>query len=294
MIHIIVPVHNRLELSKKCLRSLDEQSYKDWCVYFVDDGSSDGTYEWLQGMARDDVVHIVGTGEWWWTGAMKRGVDYIMKSCDKEDYIMSLNNDLVFKEHDSLLVLFNAVSSQDKAICGSISVSNTESEIVMSSGSRMISWFLNVSSHPFIGESYDDIRSSNIKSVDMLTGRSVIYPTFLFESNNFDDINFPQYAGDVEFTARMRSLGYKLLLVPNSAVLVSREDTGLNPMDRVLSFSEMVSTLFSIRSSNNILVRTRFSMRVPPLYARPTFFIMAMVKIFIQLWIGNYIARKNK
>lgn len=294
MIHIIVPVHNRLELSKKCLQSLDAQIHVDWCVYFVDDGSSDGTYEWLQGMDRGNVVHIIGDGSLWWTGSMKIGVEFIMKFCNKDDYIMSLNNDLVFKEDDSLLVLYNSVSSKQKTICGSISVSDTGSEVVMRSGSRMISWFLNISSHPFVGESYANIKNSNMKSVDMLTGRSVIYPALLFRNNNFDSINFPHYGGDNEFTARMKKLGCKLLLVPNSAILVNRDATGLNPMDRVLSLSEMVSTLFSTSSSNNIFTRTRFSMRVPPLYARPTFFIMAMIKIFIQLWIGNHIAKKHK
>jgi len=82
-------------------------------------------------------------------------------------------------------------------------------------------------------------------------------------------------------------------LVPESAVCVMREETGLNPMDRRLTFKEKIQSLFSIRSVNNLKIRARFAFKVPPPYARVTYFIVSMMKIFSQLLIGNYLAKKN-
>ena len=98
------------------------------------------------------------------------------------------------------------------------------------------------------------------------------------------------------FAILLISLGAlnKLFLVPKSAVYVMREETGLNPMDRCLTFREKILSLFSIRSVSNLMIRTRFAWKVPPIYARPTYFIVSMIKIFSQLLIGNYIAKRNK
>ena len=46
-------------------------------------------------------------------------------------------------------------------------------------------------------------------------------------------------------------------------------------MDRTLTFSEKVISLFSIKSVNNIFIRAKFALVVPPIYARPTYFLIA-------------------
>ena len=292
MIHIIIPVHNRIEYSKKCLESLDRESYSNWCVYFVDDGSTDGTSEWLSALERDDVQHIGGDGTLWWTGAMKLGVERVLARCEEFDYIMSLNNDLVLRG-DTLVTLLDAINSNGKSICSSISISDVKSEIVMSSGSKAISWILNIQWHPFVGKKYIDLIDEPLIELDFLTGRSVIYPIDVFVDNNFDAVNFPHYGGDSEFSARAKRMGYKLLLIPKSAVSVHRDSTGLNPMDKKLSLREMISSLSSIRSTNNLATKAKLAMRVPPWYARPTYFIIGILKIFIQLIIGNYMVKRR-
>jgi hypothetical protein len=291
MIHIIIPVHNRIELSKKCLESIDSQTYKDWCVYFVDDGSIDGTYEWLQNINRKNVKHLIGDGSLWWSGAMNKGIKRVLKIAKENDYIMSLNNDLIFADNNALLILLDAAIGHKKSICSSVSVSNNSNK-VMSSGSIMISWFLNITKHHFINRLYSDIKESEIKLLDMLSGRSVIYPIAVFKDNNFDEVNFPQYGGDNEFGIRAKKIGYKLLLIPKSAVLVNRDTTGMNFMEVKLSLKQKINSLFLINSCNNILIKYKFAMKAPPLWARPTYFIVSMIKIFIQLVIGNYFIKK--
>lgn len=46
-IDLIIPVYNSKQFMPGLLESIERQTYKNFRVIFVDDGSSDGTYEWL-------------------------------------------------------------------------------------------------------------------------------------------------------------------------------------------------------------------------------------------------------
>lgn len=48
-ISVIVPTYNRLKLLPRALKSVELQHYSDWELIVVDDGSDDGTPEWLRG-----------------------------------------------------------------------------------------------------------------------------------------------------------------------------------------------------------------------------------------------------
>ena len=43
MVDVVIPSYNRRELLKRAIRSVQKQTFKDWKLYVVDDGSSDGT-----------------------------------------------------------------------------------------------------------------------------------------------------------------------------------------------------------------------------------------------------------
>ena len=48
MIYIVIPVHNRIEKTIKCLNSIYMQNENDIQIVVVDDGSNDGTKQILQ------------------------------------------------------------------------------------------------------------------------------------------------------------------------------------------------------------------------------------------------------
>lgn len=48
LVSVIIPTYNRLNLLKQTMASVQSQSFKDYELIVVDDGSTDGTSEWLQ------------------------------------------------------------------------------------------------------------------------------------------------------------------------------------------------------------------------------------------------------
>lgn len=54
LITVYIPTFNRLELLKRAVSSVQNQTYKNFEIIIVDDNSSDGTQEFLEKMARED------------------------------------------------------------------------------------------------------------------------------------------------------------------------------------------------------------------------------------------------
>ena len=53
---VVVPTYNRLELLKRTLESLFQQELSDYEIIVVDDGSSDGTHEYLQFLSNEKKI----------------------------------------------------------------------------------------------------------------------------------------------------------------------------------------------------------------------------------------------
>ncbi len=290
MIHIVIPVHNRWPETRGCLTSLLEQTFTDFAVYVVDDGSTDGTAQSIAG--EFPAVRVIpGSGDLWWTGAMHRGVESVLESgVGEHDFIMSLNNDVVLPPQ-TLSRLHGFVTSHPGSIVNALSLDSVDRDTVITSGSRMLSWFLNISLHPFHGRSYASIEKRPVE-VDMLTGRSTLYPAAVFKQiGNFDSDRFPHYAGDVEFTIRARRKGWRLFLAPAAVIYVNQRTTGLHPLGMKLTAAQMIESLFSIKSSSNLAMRTKFAFCCCPWYAIPSYTLIMYLKIFVFTIVGNAYAR---
>ena len=91
-IYIIIPVHNRKHFTLECLLSLRKQTFQNFKVIVIDDGSTDGTGEMIE-KEFPDVILLKGDGDLWWTGATNLGVEYALTQAGQGDYILTLNND---------------------------------------------------------------------------------------------------------------------------------------------------------------------------------------------------------
>lgn len=92
MISIIVPVYNCIESLKYCVQSIQQQTYMNWKLVLVDDGSTDGTARLCDQLAemdsRIEVIHKLNGGV---SSARNAGIDAAIGEyitfCDSDDYL---------------------------------------------------------------------------------------------------------------------------------------------------------------------------------------------------------------
>src|SRR4051794_654183 len=93
IIYIVIPVHNRLDATRKCLASLHNQTYTGFRIVLVDDGSTDGTSEFVR-ESYPDVMVLSGDGNLWWTGAINLGIRYALAQASENYAVLVINNDV--------------------------------------------------------------------------------------------------------------------------------------------------------------------------------------------------------
>ena len=280
-IYIIIPIHNRKHFTRECLLSLRKQTFKNFKVIVVDDGSTDGTGEMIE-EEFPDVILLKGDGNLWWTGATNMGVEYALAQADQDDYILTLNNDTVVRR-DYIQMLLNSASKYPGSLIGSISVSDEDESVVVDAGVR-INWLTAKYTNLADGRSYNDIlrEGSLIQKVDVLTGRGTLIPIEAFrEVGLYDFKNLPHYGADYEFSRRANMNGYKLLIHYEAVVVSNVKMTGLNNRVNKLGWSDLIRSFFSIKSANNLMNRWKFARLCCAGWKFPVFYVCDMGRVII-------------
>ena len=273
-IYIVIAVFNRLKFTKDCLESLQKQSYRNFQVIVVDDGSTDGTYQYLK-ENYPEIMILQGDGNLWWTGATNLGVKKALElSSSPDDYILTLNNDLIVAD-DYLAQLIHVSIQEKPCIVGSVSVNiNNESKVVFA-GLKWNKITAKYSKPKEFTNCYNELQSHNLFiQSDLLPGRGTLIPIDLFKQIGlFDEKNFPHYAADDDFSLRGRKSGLKLLVATNAVVKSHVEESGIKPISGTDKITRTIAGLResfgSIKSVTNLSIRYRWAKKhtpIPPLY----------------------------
>ena len=203
---IIIPNYNGLKFMDECIRSLNVQTYPNFRTLVVDNGSTDGSVEWLKEHQIDTIFLPENTG---FSGAVNVGI----KAADTP-YVLLLNNDVRVDEY--------FVAEMVRAI--------GQSERIFSVSSRMIQMY-----HPdrlddagdmysLLGWAYQrgvgrDLthyrRSSRVFSA---CAGAAIYRREVFEEiGYFDEMHFA-YLEDIDVGYRARIYGYDNIYCPTAIV----------------------------------------------------------------------------
>jgi len=271
-IYIVIPVHNRLGATRECLESLTCQTYQCFKVVLIDDGSTDGTFDYI-GEEYPEVTIIKGDGSLWWTGATNLGVRYALQHCRENDYILTLNNDTVLPA-GYLDTMISLSQRAPKALIGSVARDYKKRDVVIDEGVR-IRW---------VSAKFKRIKSSHSNGsfygVSALPGRGTLIPVRVFrEIGLFDEKYFPHYAADYDFSLRATKSGYDLLLHPQCYLYSKTQLTGISNLHTRISFGKWIESFSSIKSPNNLKIRLQFGLRHAPLLCRPTFVLCDVLRV---------------
>ena len=274
MIYAIIPTYNRKDMLRNCLNCLKMQDYRKFKAIVIDDGSKDGTSEMLKKEFKKVDV-IKGDGNLWWAGAINEGIKKVLKICGNDDYVLLLNDDLIFGK-DYMDKLIESAKRFPNALIGSVVICK-DKNIIFDGGMRRNwtapKWVMN------FGKPLSAFPKRHYENVNTLTGRGVLIPINVFQKIGlYDTIHFKQ-GGDIEFPARARLHGYNLVVCYNLIVRCNSDATFATNDKKIYKLNQLKDYFFHIKSNYNIKYRFWYAYKTSrTLFHAITYFIWDMAR----------------
>jgi GT2 family glycosyltransferase len=280
VLYIIVPVHNCLNKTKNFIKSLKRQSYSNYHLIVVNDGSTDGTGAFLDNFKHELTV-LQGDGNLWWGGSINLALEYVREYLTDNDYVAFANNDVTLFEN-TISILLSECAKNRKALFHPLVVDQNGK--IVSCGCKVGNWAFFLTQHPFRNQLGNSKTNCDNVSLDMMTARFLIFHSSLLNYVKGIDLgHFPHYSGDHDFCLMARKHNYSCFLVPRSMCMLDTATSGINP-NIIRSFEQFINSLSSIKSTNNLKVRLSFALKHCP----SVFLISHLVSVFMKIFF-NYI-----
>ncbi|HWQ38894.1 MAG TPA: glycosyltransferase [Burkholderiales bacterium] len=243
-VHVLLPVHNRSELTRRFLRCLRSQTYPRIRVLVIDDGSRDATAAVIE--AEYPAAHVLhGDGRWWWAGCLQEGFDWLRsRQIPDSDLVLIANDDTTFDaDYIERAVAFLRGRSRC-LLCSQLRDPLTG--VVRQSGVEA------------------DLRRFAFRVAEDPSRINCLPTRGLFlrwgdmrRIGGFHRHLLPHYWSDYEYTLRAHRLGFACLTDSSVAVTANADSTGERDLDRLVGWT-FVRSLFSIRTPLNPVYRTSF------------------------------------
>ena len=210
---IIIPNYNGIDFLKDCIESLRYQSYKNFEVLIVDNGSKDKSVEYLKCLESYENnlnIKVIYLDE---NLGFAGGVNVGLVASDSE-FIILLNNDTeVFPDYVEMLV--NAIEKSDKIFAVNplmINAHNKELVDDAGDGYSLLGWGYQIG----VGERVKDFTKKRIV-FSACAGASIYRKSILDEIGYFDEMHFA-YLEDMDLSFRARLRGYIIGFEPKAKV----------------------------------------------------------------------------
>jgi GT2 family glycosyltransferase len=208
-VDIVIPTWNGRELLAKLLPTLQAQSFGDWRLVVADNGSEDGTAEWLRTAwpAAEVVALAENRG---FAAAVNAGV-----AAGSGEYVALLNNDMEL-EPCWLEALVEALDAAPEAGAATPKQRSGHDRDLLDGAGDVIAWTGGATRRGF-GEPDRGQYDTPGRIFSACAGAAVYRRAALDEVGPLDE-SFFAYLEDVDWGFRARLLGWSTLYVPASVV----------------------------------------------------------------------------
>lgn len=236
-LHILLPVHNRCCTTAAFVDCLERQTFMDYHLVLIDDGSSDGTSDMVRSRVERLTV-LEGDGNLWWAGALQKAYDWLRARPDTHGDMMLIMNDDTSFQPDFLARGAELLRSRPDTLLLAYCFSQQTGEL-LDSGTH-VNWMRLIFENASAAERISCLSTRGlflrVSDFIMIGG---FYPRLL-----------PHYGSDYEFTIRARRKGYFLSADPTLKLWVDTTTTGYHETVSG-SFAFSMQRLFSNRTLAN-------------------------------------------
>lgn len=217
LVSVVILNWNGKEMTAACIKSLDKLKFKDFEIVVVDNGSGDGSADYIS--KKFPKIRLVkNKRNLGFAGGNNSALDFA-----KGKYICLLNNDMVV---DPLwLTRLLSVMEKDKKIGaagGGRFDWNDENPIYNKKNILRTIKHLN----RYTGFPYEENYHERLEDVDSLSGGAVLLNRQVIDKIGFFDTRFFAYTEDRDLFARMKRAGYKTIYVPKAYIWHQISRTG--------------------------------------------------------------------
>ena len=212
-IAIIIINWNTYHLTFNCLKSLEACTYKNKTVFFVDNGSKDGSGDKIA-LEFSEINYIKNNKNEGFTGANNKALKVILKQ--NFDYVLLLNNDTEVKP--DFLSLMQASMDSDNNLAAT-------QPLILDFPNKNTIWNAGGSFNTFFGLSKTRCKGMTYKPnlkietlTEWISGCCILVKIAVVKEVGLLDNRFFAYFEDVDWSIRMTNLGYKLGVVPKSII----------------------------------------------------------------------------
>ncbi len=217
---IIIVTYNGRKLLENCLHSLFQQTYSDYGVILVDNGSSDGTVSFVKtNYPKVNIIEI--SRNLGFAKANNQGMHEALKHPETK-YIALLNNDVVLTP-SWLKILIRSMEGADSKVGGGVGkiLSLANPHILDSTGD-----FVEKRSYMFKGRGHgfrDSGQYNKSEEVFSVTAAACLFrremvDALINQTGECFDEEFFAYLEDVDLCIRARWLGWKFFYFPRAVV----------------------------------------------------------------------------
>jgi GT2 family glycosyltransferase len=208
LVSVVIAHWNKLPLLRSCLQALDRQSFRDFEVIVVDNGSTDESVAWLR--QRPDIRLIINESNLGFAAANNQGI-----RASSTPFVALLNNDTA-PERDWLAALTAVMSDGGYGMAASLMLFASRPDMVQSAGVAMdraaIAW------DRFGGFSRRDGVVQQEADIFGPSGGAALYRRSMLEQVGLLDERFFAYLEDVDLAWRAQRAGWRCRYVPGAVV----------------------------------------------------------------------------
>lgn len=208
LVSVVVVNHDRVALLRECIRSLQRQTYPRLEVVVVDNGSSDGSCDFVASIDDDQVCLVELRRNIGFGGGCNVGI----KHCSGE-LVALLNNDAVASD-TWIAALVKAMSAETVGMCAS-KIVFSESGLIDKAGHLL--YFDGQNRGRGTGER-DLGQFDQAEETIFPDGCAALYRRSMLEEVGGFDEDFFAYAEDADLGLRGRLLGWECVYVPDAVV----------------------------------------------------------------------------